>query len=715
MASRADIDRALRERFRFAGFRPGQRELVEAALAGRDALGILPTGGGKSLTYQLPATLLDGLTVVVSPLIALMKDQVDAFNRRGLGRAVAIHSNLAPGLARVALDEARSGVAKLLYLAPERLAIADWRLHLREAAPRLLVIDEAHCVSQWGYDFRPAYLALREVVGLVRPSAVLALTATATPPVRDDVVRQLGLRDPFVFVAPFDRPNLSLEVIPCEPEDKLGRLVEILGADGATGSQIVYVGRRRDAEEVAGDLEASGLGAVAYHAGMSAVERQRAQEDWLSGRRPIVVATVAFGMGIDKPDVRTVVHWQHPSSLEAYYQEAGRAGRDGAPARCVILFSERDVELHDYFIAQRYPSREDVKGLLSQIPRDGVRAEDVGQLGEELSQEQRHVALLALIDEGVLARDEAGGLRRVERAEPGRRLALSGMAARRRGDEARLEAVVAYCRSRRCQRRRLLGYFGERLPDDYRCENCSACYPRKRAPATHDPAQRTLAVVRAALPLLAEHGPVTASRLAQFLRGRRARRVPAAWEAVPGFGLLRRLPRDDAERLARDALHALEAEPAARVEAAARVTATPVDMPRPLVSSEEPIGDRTAGARRFTREELVARQVPRPVGVAILRLVAAADGVLAASGIANVLRGARGSDAVLGHPELADLPCSGRSGTASTRSCLRTRSRCTRKGSSPRPRARSDSPSARPDGGSWTGRRNAEVSLGRGS
>ena len=659
MASGADIDRALRERFRFAGFRPGQRELVEAALAGRDALGILPTGGGKSLTYQLPAMLLDGLTVVVSPLIALMKDQVDAFNRRRLGRAVAIHSNLAPGLARVAFDQARSGVAKLLYLAPERLAIADWRLQLREAAPRLLVIDEAHCVSQWGYDFRPAYLALRETIELVRPSAVLALTATATPPVRDDVVRQLGLRDPFVFVAPFDRPNLSLEVVPCEPDDKLRRLVEILGADGAGGSQIVYVGRRRDAEEVAEDLERSGLGAVAYHAGMPAVERQRAQEDWLSGRRPIVVATVAFGMGIDKPDVRTVVHWQHPSSLEAYYQEAGRAGRDGAPARCVILFSERDVDLHDYFIARRYPSREDVKGLLSQIPRDGVRAEHVELLGAGLTQEQRHVSLLALINEGVLARDEDGGLRRVERAEPGRRLTLSGIAGRRRGDEARLEAIVAYCRSRRCQRRLLLGYFGERLPGDYRCENCSACCPRRRAPATHDPGQRTLDVVRGALPRLADQGPLTARRLGQFLRGRRARRVPVAWAAVPGFGLLRRFRRDEAERLAADVLHALEAESAARAQPAVSVPATAADSQRPLVSPEEPTGDRSAGARRFTREELVARQVPRAVGLAILRLVAAADGVLAASGIANVLRGARGSDAVLGHPELADSPLFG--------------------------------------------------------
>jgi ATP-dependent DNA helicase RecQ len=658
MPSGADIERALREHFGFAGFRPGQRELVEAALAGRDALGILPTGGGKSLTYQLPATLIEGLTVVVSPLIALMKDQVDAFNRRRLGRAVAIHSNLPPGLARAAFDEARSGAAKLLYLAPERLLIADWRFRLRGAAPRLLVIDEAHCVSQWGYDFRPAYLALREVVELVRPCAVLALTATATPPVRDDVIRQLGLRDPFVFVAPFDRPNLSFEVVPCEPDDKLGRLVEILRADGA-GSQIVYVGRRRDAEEIAGDLLASGLGAVAYHAGLTAEERQRAQDDWLSGRRPIVVATVAFGMGIDKPDVRTVVHWQHPSSLEAYYQEAGRAGRDGGPARCLILFSERDVDLHEYFIAQRYPSPEDVKDLLRQIPRDGVAAEDVGSLGEGLTAEQRHVAVLALSDEGVIARDEGGSIRRVERVGPGRRLALAGMRARRRGDEARLEAIVAYCRSRRCQRRRLLEYFGERLPDDYRCDNCSACRPRRRAPARHDPAARTLDVVRVALPRLAEHGPVTARRLGQFLRGRRTLRVPAEWPAVPGFGLLRRLPRDEAERLARDSLQALEAESAAHVETAVDDVPTSAGTTRAPVSPEQPIGDRTAGARRFTPDELAARPVPRKVGLAILRLVAASEGVLAASGIANVLRGARSSDAVLAHPELADSPLFG--------------------------------------------------------
>jgi ATP-dependent DNA helicase RecQ len=555
-----NVDAALRERFGFPGFRPGQRELIEAALAGRDALGILPTGGGKSLTYQLPATLLDGLTVIVSPLIALMNDQVDAFNRRGLGRAVAIHSHLSPRDARAALDQARSGAARLLYLAPERLEVPEWRARLGEATPRLLVIDEAHCVSQWGYDFRPAYLALREIVARVRPCAVLALTATATPAVREDVVRQLGLLDPLVFVAPFDRPNLTLDVVPCEAHDKMARLTEILGTAAGGGSQIVYVGRRRDAEEIAEELDGMGLRAVAYHAGLPPEQRQRAQETWLSGRQPIVVATIAFGMGIDKPDVRTVVHWQHPASLEAYYQEAGRAGRDGRPARCVILFSARDVGLHHYFLDHRYPTRDDVKRLLREIPEGRLASDGLGSLGEELTDEQRNVAVLALIDEGLLVRDPDGGLRRLTNVGPRRRLSLRGMQARRDADYARLEAIVAYCRDRRCQRRHLLAYFGETLPEDFRCGNCSACRRRTRPPAQNP--------------------------RVEVMRGR---------------------------------------------------------------------GER----------QLVGRPVPRSVGMAILKLVADADGLLAPSGVANVLRGSRACDAVRAHPHLAE---SGLFGTVKDRS-----------------------------------------------
>jgi ATP-dependent DNA helicase RecQ len=642
MTAGADLQRVLRDGFGFSEFRPGQRELVEAVLGGRDALGILPTGGGKSLAYQLPATLLDRLTVVVSPLIALMKDQVDAFNRRGLGRAVAIHSNLAPGSARAAFEQVRAGAARLLYLAPERLDIPEWRGRLRETAPGLLVIDEAHCVSQWGYDFRPAYLALREVAEQLRPCAVLALTATATPAVREDVIRQLGLRDPFVFVAPFDRPNLRLEVIPCESPDKLARLVEILRADAAGSSQIVYVGRRRDAEDIAADLDRIGLGAVVYHAGLTAEERHRAQDAWLSGRRPIVVATVAFGMGIDKPDVRTVAHWQHPSSLEAYYQEAGRAGRDGAPARCVILFSERDVDLHHHFLTQRYPSREDVTRLLRELPAHRVPPGALGSLGEWLTAEQRHVAVLALIDDGALAREPDGTLRRADPADARRRLSLAGMRARRDADYARLDAIVAYCRARRCQRRRLLEYFGETLPREYRCGNCSACGRARLSPVAGAAASNVFEAVRRVLPRLTQDGPVTAHQLGEFLRGRRASRLPAGWRDLPGFGLVSTLGRAEGERLAEELLRRLEREPSRKAE--------PAPAPVPFWRGS---------GRLFTREDLIARPVPRRIGFAILKLVAAAAGPLSPSGIANVLRGSRGCDAVRAHPELAASPLFG--------------------------------------------------------
>jgi superfamily II DNA/RNA helicase len=274
--------------------------------------------------------------------------------------------------------------------------------------------------------------------------------------------------------SPFDRPNPTLDVVRCEGHDKIARLMDILRAGAGSGSQIVYVGRRRDAEEIASDLDGMGLRAVAYHAGLTPEQRRRAQEAWLSGRRPIVVATIAFGMGIDKPDVRTVVHWQHPSSLEAYYQEAGRAGRDGHPARCVVLFSERDVELHHYFIDQRYPERDDVRRLLRRMPEGRLPPEALASLAEGLTEEQRNVAIVALVDEGVLARDRDGPAGRASRPPAPARWRRW----RRAAGRSRPEAIVALPGSA-LPASPPARDFGEAQPAKYRCDN------RPRAAAGH--------------------------------------------------------------------------------------------------------------------------------------------------------------------------------------------------------------------------------------
>ena len=469
-----DLRKALKTHFGFDDFRPGQRALVEAALAGHDALGILPTGGGKSLTYQLPAMLSQGTTVVVSPLIALMKDQVDAFNKRNKAHAVALHSNLKGDEIGQALRLVQAGEVKLLYVAPERLEYAGFRDLLLSLKPQLFVVDEAHCVSAWGYDFRPAYRLVKECSQKLRPCAVLALTATATPAVRKDIALQLGLKNPVIQVSPFDRPNLRFEVKEMKATTKPSALRNLLQTLKG-GSAIVYVGRRKDAEEISKDLNKQGLGSVAYHAGMTGNKRHDAQEAWLKGKKPIAVATVAFGMGIDNPDVRLVIHYQHPASLEAYYQEAGRAGRDGKPARCVVFFSGKDVGLANFFIGKRYPERHEVQQLYDSIAEDGHTAEDLEHLRGPESPEARNVALHVLQENGLIFRDANGLICKCEHNDGEPPINLNGMYQRKSADYERLKTVVAYCKDAACHRASLLKYFGEEHAEDYRCGNCSKC------------------------------------------------------------------------------------------------------------------------------------------------------------------------------------------------------------------------------------------------
>jgi RecQ family ATP-dependent DNA helicase len=338
----------LKRYFGYDEFKPLQKEVIEHVMSGREALVLMPTGGGKSLCYQLPALELAGITIVVSPLIALMKDQVDALKANGIP-AEFINSSLDYGQISRIESLAQRGEIKLLYLAPERLAIPRVQEFLQSLKVSLFAVDEAHCISEWGHDFRPDYRNLRAVRELFPCAPVLALTATANKRVKEDILDQLRLRDARVFQSGFDRPNLSYSVMP--KKQVLKQLVQKLKSD-TNQSAIVYCLSRKRAEKMAADLKINGINAEYYHAGMMAHERSRVQEDFIRDRINVITATIAFGMGIDKPDVRIVAHVDMPKSVEGYYQETGRAGRDGLPSQCILYFSKGDIFKHEYFIRQ---------------------------------------------------------------------------------------------------------------------------------------------------------------------------------------------------------------------------------------------------------------------------------------------------------------------------------------------------------------------------
>ena len=338
----------LKRYFGYDRFRPLQEEIISNVLAGNDSLVIMPTGGGKSLCYQLPALRLEGVTLVISPLIALMKDQVDGLKANGI-KAEFINSTLPYGEMVRIRGEALRGEIKILYVSPERLALDGFQSFLNSLKVSLVAVDEAHCISEWGHDFRPDYRSLGAFRRNMPDVPFIALTATATPRVRDDIVTQLGLRNPQRFVASFNRANLNYQIR--SKRNSFGQLVELLESR-RNQSAIIYCFSRKETEELAVDLQDLGLKARPYHAGMDANARRRTQEEFIADEFPIVVATIAFGMGIDKPDVRLVVHYSIPKSLEGYYQETGRAGRDGLPSDCVLFYSYGDKSRQDFFISR---------------------------------------------------------------------------------------------------------------------------------------------------------------------------------------------------------------------------------------------------------------------------------------------------------------------------------------------------------------------------
>ncbi len=340
------MEMLLKKYFGYDAFRPLQKEIIERTLLGKDSLVLMPTGGGKSLCFQLPALMQKGVTIVVSPLISLMKDQVDALVASGIS-ADLINSTLTPAQINAVMEQVKSGTLKLLYVAPERLASAGFLDFLHSITISLIAIDEAHCICEWGHDFRPDYRNLSLLRGQFPKVPIMALTATATPDVRQDVIKQLHLQDYQLFLSSFNRPNLSYEVFP--KKDSLQLILSLLG-NYKNQSVIIYCFSRNDTENLVGSLNRYGFNATAYHAGLSAKQRAENQNKFIHDEVNIMVATIAFGMGIDKPDVRLVIHHSLPKSIEGYYQETGRAGRDGLPARCVLLFSYADKFKHDYFL-----------------------------------------------------------------------------------------------------------------------------------------------------------------------------------------------------------------------------------------------------------------------------------------------------------------------------------------------------------------------------
>jgi ATP-dependent DNA helicase RecQ len=372
MSSLAAAQSALREHFGFDSFRETQPEVITSILEGRDTIVVMPTGGGKSLCYQLPALMRDGATVVISPLIALMKDQVDALHARGLP-ATFINSSLDYEEQRERIAGVRRGQYKLVYVAPERFRSSSFTNALRDASISFFAVDEAHCVSSWGHDFRPDYLRLKDAITALGRPQIVALTATATPYVRADIIEQLGLRDPVAYVSGFDRPNLAIQVVHTEKEHEKLAHVRRLSARHTSGSGIVYTSTRKSVEATARKLQTAGLRAIAYHAGMEETERTRAQESFMRGDVQMIVATNAFGMGIDKSDIRFVIHHHLPGSIEAYYQEIGRAGRDGAPSDCVLLFNYADKRTQDFFIEGSFPPPELIARVYETLAGDKSR------------------------------------------------------------------------------------------------------------------------------------------------------------------------------------------------------------------------------------------------------------------------------------------------------------------------------------------------------
>jgi ATP-dependent DNA helicase RecQ len=461
--------------FHYESLRPGQEEAIASVLSGKDTLIVMPTGSGKSAIYQIPAVLLDGPTVVVSPLIALQKDQSEGLREQNAGGATVVNSLLSAREQEQALSDATEGITEFLFMAPEQFSNPEHLAAVKAAHPSLFVVDEAHCISEWGHSFRPDYLRLGTVIEELGHPTVLALTATANAPVRTEIVNRLGMREPNIFVRGFDRPNIWLGVETAASETK--KRVMLLDRIRRTERPgIVYASTRKHAEEINDELNSAGIRSAFYHGGLGRKEREAMQEDFMEDRVEVIVATSAFGMGVDKPNVRFVFHYETPDSPDSYYQEIGRAGRDGKPATAVLFYRSQDLGIHKFFKGAGQLGTEEVQRVLDALEDGGDTAHEDLQEKANLSKTKLARALNRLEETGAVEIDSEGNVRTVadpstlvEKAE----LASQAQSERHEAELERIEQMRLYAENLDCRRASLLRYFGEDCPEH--CGNCDNC------------------------------------------------------------------------------------------------------------------------------------------------------------------------------------------------------------------------------------------------
>lgn len=500
-----EITTLARERFGIRHFRPGQREILEAVLQGKNVLGIMPTGAGKSLCYQLPALLLPNATVVVSPLIALMKDQQEELNEINVDSA-KLDSTVSPTESRELLTDIRKGERPIAFLTPERLEKPEVLEHLRKGGISLLVIDEAHCISQWGHDFRPAYLYLRDAIQKLGRPPVLALTATATTQVIEDIIQQLAIHNAEIIKTAIRRDNLRFEVVrTVNSEAKLDGLRRVLSEERGTG--IIYCATVKHCNQVYEWLRDSGESVTQYHGKMRIKERNQNQALFMNGKVHAVVATKAFGLGINKPDVRFVLHFDLPDSVESYYQEAGRAGRDGAPARCILFFQLEDKRVQSYFLGGKYSSSEDSLRIYSALSNteSSIPAKVLAQT-LSLQERKTKVILAYLQGAGIVTRTRTG-FRKVKdfSTEHDLQNYLKQHEERFRDDRERLEEMLAYGQTTQCRQCFLDAYFSEDATESCGvCDNCRALQNGELAQFIQEPIGNEIAAVNPELAMALE-------------------------------------------------------------------------------------------------------------------------------------------------------------------------------------------------------------------